>query len=266
MKMSFLALCFAFAGIAQAQTVATVGNAKIDLKDFNAKYKMVIENTTNPPAKELFLEDLVRYEMGLQEAQKQNIMKDPMVQERINQVLYQSFIEKEIGKKVNAINVSEAEMKKYYSSNPEVRTSHILIQFKPGAAGNEKVETRKRAESILKEVKSSKRSFEELVALYTDDIASKRSGGDIGWQTRVTLAPRYYQAAIELDKNEISGLIETEFGFHIIKLVEKNDYESANKRHIRQVVFDIKRKQIFDAYFAGLSKKYPTQKNPNVLK
>lgn len=243
-----------------AQNIATVGRANISVKEFEQKYKEVQQKSVvNVPSKEVFLEDLIRYEIGLQEAKAQNMEKDPQVQERYNQLLYQALIEKQIGKKVAQIKVSEEDMRNYYKSNPELRTSHILTEIPPNASSDQRAQAKKRAMEIYEDVKKSKKSFEELVALYTDDATTKRSGGDIGWQSRLTITPEYYEAAYKLKVGQVFGLVETLFGFHIVKLTGRNPYEKANKRHLRQVVFDVKRKQIFDSYFTNLKKKYPVK-------
>ncbi|WP_374031639.1 peptidylprolyl isomerase [Bdellovibrio bacteriovorus] len=229
--------------------VAQVGKKTITLEDFNKKYNEVKSQTINPPTKEQFLEDLVRYEMGVQEAEKRNLQKDPIVQDRFNQEMYKALLEKDIGQRVQKIQVSDAEMKAWYAKNPELRTSHILIEFKAGATPAQVAEAKKRATEIYEEVKKSKRPFEELVKLYSDDALSKQVGGDIGWQSRVTLVPNYYEAVVNMKVGEITGLIETQFGFHVIKLTGRRSFENANKRQIRAAVFDEKRKQVFNDYF-----------------
>ena len=112
--------------------VATVGTKKITVDDFNKKFNEVKAMTINPPTKAQFLEDLVRYEMGVQEAEKRDLAKDPVVQDRMKQELYKALLEKELGQKVQKIQVSDKEMEAYYKNNPEIRTSHILIEFKTG--------------------------------------------------------------------------------------------------------------------------------------
>jgi peptidyl-prolyl cis-trans isomerase C/peptidyl-prolyl cis-trans isomerase D len=209
---------------------------------------------------------LVRYKLGLIEAEKRKIKDDPIVQERIRQEIYKGLLEKELGDKINAIKVTEDDMKAYYKHNPELRTSHILIEIKPGATPEERGAAKKRATEILSEVKKSAKPFEELVNLYTDDVTTKPVGGDIGWQTRITVAPTYYDAAARLRLGEISGLIETEFGFHIIKLTGRNSYQKANKRKLRAAVFDEKKKDIFDKYFAHLKTEHKIQVYKSALK
>lgn len=252
---------------ASSQILATVGSKKISLDEFNRKYKEVTAQVlVNPPSKKTFLEDLIRYEMGVQEARKRGLEKDPIIAEHMNQELYKGLLEKEIGKKVQENTVTEAEMRNWYSKNPQIRLSDILIEVKPGATATQRAEAEKRAKEILAEVKSSKRTFEELVRLYSDDITTKNLGGDVGWQSRITLVPEYYEAANKLKVGEINHqLVETPFGFHIIKLTGRRSYEEATKREIRMAVFDEKRRKVFDDYFSKLKKNYPVNVNNNLI-
>lgn len=255
-----------FAQAKGSDVVATVGSKKITLDEFNKKFNEIKSQTLSPPTKTQFLEDLIRYEVGLQEAAKRNLQNDPIVIERVQQETYKALLEKDLGQSVQKIQVSEAEMKAWYKKNPEIRTSHILIEFKPGATTAQMAEAKKRATEIYEEVRKSKRPFEELVKLYSDDPLSKQAGGDVGWQSRVTLVPSYYEAALSGKVNEIKGLIETPFGFHIIKITGRRTYEDANKRQIRAAVFDEKRKQAFNNYFDKLKKGYSIKANPNLIK
>jgi peptidyl-prolyl cis-trans isomerase C/peptidyl-prolyl cis-trans isomerase D len=246
---------------AKDEVVAQVGSKKITLGDFNKKYSEVKAQSLNPPSRALFLEDLIRYEIGLQEAEKRGLEKDPVVQDRMRQELYKALLEKELGDKVQKTPVSQAEMESYYKKNPELRTSHILIEYKPGATGAQKDEAKKRAVEIWEEVKKSKRPFEELVKLYSDDPLSKPAGGDVGWQSRLTLVPSYYDAALAMKVGEVRGLIETQYGYHIIKVTGRRSFDNANKYQIRMAVFDEKRRQTFNDYFDKIKKNYSIKTN-----
>lgn len=250
----------------KSEVVAQVGNKAITLEDFNKKYNEVRSQSVNPPSKQVFLEDLVRYEVGVQEAKKRNLEKDPIVLDQFSQVMYRALLEKEIGPTITKIQVSDKEMEAWYKNNPEIRSSHILIEHKAGATPAQIAEAKKRATEIYEEVKKSKRPFEEMVRLYSDDALSKQMGGDIGWQSRVTLVPNYYEALNSLKVGEIRGLVETQFGFHIIKLTGRKTFENANKRQIRAAVFDEKRKQIFNEYFDKLKRAYTIKENLGALK
>lgn len=249
----------------KGELLAEVGNKKISYDDFIKKFNDVKAQSVNPPTKIQFLEDLIRYEVGVQEAEKRQLDKDPVVQDRMRQELYKSLIEKELGDKVQKLAVSEADMAEFYKKNPEIKTSHILIEFKPSATAEQKAEAKKRALEIYEEVKKSKRPFEELVKLYSDDPLSKQAGGDVGWQSRVTLVPSYYDTVLAMKVGEMRGLVETPFGFHIVKVTGRRAYENANKRQLRAAVFDEKRRQLFNEYFEKVKKGYNIKTNSKLL-
>jgi peptidyl-prolyl cis-trans isomerase C/peptidyl-prolyl cis-trans isomerase D len=183
----------------------------------------------------------------------------------MQQELYKSLLEKELADKVQKISITEKELQEYYKKNPEIRSSHILIELKPGATPEQKAEARKRAEEILAEVKASKRSFEELVKLYSDDTLSKTYGGDIGFQTRLTLVPNYYDTLLNMKVGDIKGLIETLYGFHIVKVTGRRNFENADRKQIRMALFNEKRKDVFNDYFDKLKKSYQIETNPKLL-
>ncbi len=248
------------------EVVAQVGSKIITLEDLNKKFNEIKSQTINPPTKRLLLEDMIRYEVGVQEARKRNLEKDPIVQDQYNQVLYRALLEKDLGSKIQKIQISDKEMENWYKINPELRTSHILIEHKQGATQAQIEEAKKRAIEIFEEVKKSKRPFEEMVKLYSDDALSKQLGGDIGWQSRITLVPNYYDAVHSMKVGEVKGLVETQFGFHIIKLTGRRTFENANKRQIRAAVFDDKRKQLFNEYFEKTKKSYSIKENLSAIK
>ncbi len=247
------------------EVVATVGTKKITMEDFNKKYDQVRARAINPPTKQQFLEDLVRFEIGLQEAEKKNLEKDPAVQQRMREELYKALLEKELAQKVEKIQVTDKEMEAYYKKSPEIRLSYILIDLKPGATAEQKAEAKKRATEIYDEVKKSKRPFEELVKLYSDDTLTKQTGGDAGWQSRVTIPPNVYDTIASMKTGEVRGLIEVPYGYQIVKVTGRRAYENANKRALRAAVFDEKRKDLFNAYFEGLKKSYPVKLNSKLI-
>jgi parvulin-like peptidyl-prolyl isomerase len=252
---------------AESPVVATVGSKTITLEEFNKRYDEVKKRALNPPPKKDFLEDLVRYEIGIQEAEKRDLAHDPLIAERLREQLYTGLVEKDLAPKISAINVSEGEMKDFYKNNPEVRTAHIEIQVKTNATPAERVIAKKRAEEILADVrKAAKRPFPELVKLYSDDLATKDHGGDTGYQTRLTVFPSYYEASIKLKTNQISDVVETPFSFHIIKLLGVHSFADANKRQIRSAVFEKKKIAIFNEYFDKLKKHYKISVNEDTIR
>lgn len=254
------------ASFAQAQVVATVGNTKITLKDFKAKYDPIKKSTVNPPSPEVFLEDLVKFEMGVQEAERRKLQDDPNVKDLFRQTLYKYLVESEIGKRVDSIKITEGDMRAYYEKNPQIRISHIMTMLPEKATEAQIAAAQKRSDEIYKEVKSSKRSFEELVKLYSDDDVTKINGGDLGYVTRVTAAPFIYNVVGKMKNGEISAPVRTQYGFQIIKVTGRLTYQDADKSQIRAAVFDSKRAAIFEDFFAKLRPKYKVTKDEAALK
>ncbi len=265
-SLFLLALQLPLAFAATDATLVTVGNNKVSTQDFKRRFDDIKRQAMNPPTAEQFLEDMVRFEIGVQEAEKMKLHEDPLVKDRFKQVLYNALLEKQIGGKVGDIKISEKEMRDFYQKNPELRLSHILIELKENATAEEREVARKRAGEFLEEIRKSKRPFEDFVKLYSDDMATKETGGDIGFQSRVTLSPVIYEAAMKMKPDEVKGLIETKFGFHIIKLLERRTFDLADKHQIRAALFDDKRAKIFDDYFDKVKKSYKVNVNKEALK
>ena len=121
--------------------------------------------------------------------------------------------------------VGADEIKAYYESNvsrygePEQRrASHILIGVKRGAGDAEKANARERAEQILSQLRKSPGSFAELAKKNSGDPGSASQGGDLGFFSRGMMARPFEDAAFRLKPNQISDLVESDFGFHIIKI------------------------------------------------
>jgi peptidyl-prolyl cis-trans isomerase C len=127
---------------------------------------------------------------------------------------------------VKKVAVTPAEVSQYYQEHTEefrhpdlVRTSHILITVPGGATPEQERLARQRAESLLARAKKG----EDFARLAKDNSTdgSASAGGDIGLTPRGQLAPEYEEAAFSLPVGAISGLVRTQFGFHVIKVTEK---------------------------------------------
>ena len=250
--MNAIAIGLAFGLAAHAQTLATVGGTKITVDDFQKRLGEVRAKVVTPPSNEDFLEDLIRYEIGLQEARRLKLPEDPVIKERFDQVLYNSLLEKELGPKLDKVTVREPEMKTFYRSNPELHLAHILIDVKEDASVEDRAAARRRAQENLDEVRRSRRPFDELVKLYSDDPTTKDNAGDLGYQSRATLAPEIYDLALKMTPGQIKGPIESRDGFHILKLIDRRPYDLADKRQVRSALIDHARVELFNDFFARL--------------
>ena len=128
------------------------------------------------------------------------------------------------------IKISDEEMKKYYEDHKkdyykdEVKASHILVstQDKNGKplSDEKKKEAKKKAEEVYKKVKSGD-DFAKLAKEYSDDKSSAVNGGDLGFFSKGKMVPEFEKAAFALDKGQISDIVESQFGYHIIKVTDK---------------------------------------------
>jgi peptidyl-prolyl cis-trans isomerase C len=170
------------------------------------------------------------------------------------------------------INVTEEDAQKYYQENPnefetpeKVRVSHILIKPKyidpnvvPNADPNEaKAAAKAKAEDLLKQIKDGA-DFAEL-AKANSDCPSAPKGGDLGFFPRGETTPAFEKAAFELQVGQISDVVETEYGYHIIKVTghkdaSKTSFEDAKDDIIKQLT-QKKQSELAEEYIKSLKAK-----------
>src|SRR6202043_3171115 len=124
------------------------------------------------------------------------------------------------------IQVSDDQLKVQYQKNIQqyqvpnrVHVEHILFMT-VGKTDAEVDEIKKNAEDVLKQAKKVG-NFEELAKKYSEDPGSKDKGGDLGWITQGQTVPEFEKTAFGLDKGQMSDLVRTQYGCHIIKVLEK---------------------------------------------
>jgi len=133
------------------------------------------------------------------------------------------------------IQISQDDLRTYYNNHREqyrtpdqVKVSHILIKSPlPGPDGkvDEKglAEAQRRAEDILQQVKKSPAKFEELAKKYSEDPGSAKQNGSLGWIGRGQTVPEFEKTAFSLPKGQISDLVKSSYGFHIIRVDDKQE-------------------------------------------
>lgn len=128
---------------------------------------------------------------------------------------------------IPSIKVDDDEIKKFYDENAskfqgdeQRRASHILIGFGVNATSEQKAEAKQKAESLLAAIKKNPNVFEELAIKNSQDPGSAAKGGDLGLFGRGAMVKPFEDAAFSLKENQVSGVVESEFGYHIIKVTE----------------------------------------------
>jgi len=123
--------------------------------------------------------------------------------------------------------VNEADLKTYYEQNAsrfgtkeERRASHILITAPASASAADREKAKAKAEQLLAEVKKAPNTFAEVARKNSQDPGSAEKGGDLDFVTKGAMVKPFEDAMFALKKGEISGVVETEFGYHIIHLTD----------------------------------------------
>lgn len=124
-----------------------------------------------------------------------------------------------------SINPTEADLKSYYDQNgsklsgaEERRASHILINAPKAASSDERQRAKKQAQGILEQVKKAPTQFSDIAKKQSQDSASAVNGGDLGFFARGAMVKAFEDAAFAMQPKQISDLVESDFGYHIIQL------------------------------------------------
>jgi peptidyl-prolyl cis-trans isomerase C len=159
---------------------------------------------------------------------------------------------------------SEQDAKSFYEKNPDrfkqgekVRASHILIKVDPKAPPAAKQKARAEIDAVLKQAKAGG-DFAKLAQEHSQD-GSAAQGGDLNYFTREQMVPEFATVAFQLKPGEISNVVETQFGYHIIKVVDHQEakaipYEQVNAQ-IKEFLGSQKKQQHANAFIDGLKKK-----------
>jgi peptidyl-prolyl cis-trans isomerase SurA len=136
------------------------------------------------------------------------------------------------------VTVTPSEVRSFFSQIPtdslpffdsEVEVGEIVIL--PEVNTVEKNKARQKLESLRRRIVEDGEDFAQLAGKFSDDFGSARVGGDLGWTKRGKFVPEFEAAAYNLEPGEISDLVESEFGFHLIELLERRG-NSIHTRHI----------------------------------
>jgi peptidyl-prolyl cis-trans isomerase C len=196
--------------------------------------------------------------MKLTEAQIKGQLKEDLA--------IQTLIDKQV---VEKISVVEKDGQSYYDTHPEafkqpeqIKASHILVKVDPKDDPAQKAEALKKIESVQAKLKTGG-DFAAL-AKELSDCPSKEKGGDLGYFGKGQMVKPFEDAALALKPGETSGIVETQFGYHIIKLAELKaegimPYADV-KDQLLQYLKQEKIKAELDSYLAGLEKSSKIEK------
>lgn len=216
----------------------------------------------------------------LEDIRRRNSLTEEMLEKTLaRDGITLDFFKKEIEKKVQRMKLinhslkvelkpTERDLKDFYAKNADryrgietYRTSHILFHVPKGASEEEIQKAKKNCQKVLEKIRRGE-DFGETALLYSEDSSAK-DRGDLGYFKKGELLPAFEKEALRLGVGEVSGIVRTEFGFHIIKLVErkggeplpfesvkedvqKDYYEKEMEKAFRQFLTTLKQKSIIE--------------------
>ena len=172
----------------------------------------------------------------------------------------QQLIDKEVGDKVK---ISDEESKQYYDTHPEffkqpeqVNASHILIKVDENASEAQKAEARKKIQEVQQKLQKGE-DFATLAKTYSEGPSAPQ-GGNLGYFRRGQMVKPFEDAAFKLKPGETSDIVETRFGYHLIKVIDKQPEKTLAYAEIKDRLNELLKKQKLetevDVYIDNLRK------------
>jgi peptidyl-prolyl cis-trans isomerase C len=242
--------------------VVEIGKYKITIDEFENELKRYGKSqsfrdkldTLTEEGKKRVLENMIRENLFYIAGEEEGIKLSSEEEEQINRLKRYIIIRKYITEKLKEKPVTEEEMKDYYEKNkkefviPEKRkASHIIVSDE------------NKAKELLKKIKEGA-DFSQIAKENNID-GSKNKGGDLGWISKGYMIKEFEEVAFSLKKGEISDVIKTKFGYHIIKVEDIKPEEERNfeevKESIRKKIEEERIKQLEE----DLKKKYNVKVN-----
>lgn len=245
-------------GKTQGPTVLTVNNWSYTAADLEKDLGQELRRAprelqpffASKDGQKQFLERVARRELLMQEAEKRKLGEQAEVAEQVanlrRELMIRALIQDEIAGKVK---VEDKEIQEYFAAHPDeftgdtLRLRHILVQ----------------SEGEAKEIQgrlAKNESFDELAKKFSRDTNSAPKGGDLGYLGREQMLPDFARAAFALKPNEVSDVVKTPFGFHLIKLVDRKKGQPLTleqvKGQLQRRLMDERQSQRFQAWVKEL--------------
>jgi peptidyl-prolyl cis-trans isomerase C len=172
-----------------------------------------------PDRKRQFVDNMILNDLLYSEGQKLGYDKDDDIDKQVNDLRRRLVVQKVVREFQKPPEVSDADAQKYYDENPtlysttQIRASHILVKDEA------------QAREILQQVKADPSKFADIAKEKSTDKTSGQKGGDLGTFGPGRMVPEFERAAFALKQGEISDVVKTQYGYHIIMVTERKEGE-----------------------------------------
>lgn len=260
----------------EGKAIMKVGKEVITEKDLTNALEQLPEQYkeyySSEEGKKQLIERIAEQKMLAMEAKNMGLEKTEDYKIKLEQAketaLAQIAVKKNI---IDGVKATDAEIKAEYEKNKqnykteeEVKASHILIMVKEDMTPAQKQEARAKASDILKQATEGKVEFAELAKQHSASPEGAQNGGDLGWFSRERMVTPFSDAAFSAEEGKIiPNLVETQFGYHIIKVTGKRaagfkPLDEVRKQLEEQLLGDLRNKK-YESWKEEMKKKYKTE-------
>jgi peptidyl-prolyl cis-trans isomerase C len=254
--IALITTAFAVAQEKTAQTTADpvvirAGDVQVTKSEFEAALKTIpaeYQAYASGPGKKAFAEDYLRMKLLAREAEKHGLEKKPEVIQQLRLMRENALANAELNRIEESVKITDAELQKAYEekkqSYQQAKARHILIAFQGSPAQQQgkkeltEEEAKAKAEEIRKKIAAGA-DFAEVAKTESDDRGSGSRGGELGTFSRGQMVPEFEQAVFGAKSGELTPVVRTQFGYHIIKVDELktqslDEVKAELEREIRQ--------------------------------
>lgn len=206
------------------------------------------------------LDRYILFQLAVREARRQRLDRTPEVQQELDRLLYQAYLKKELSKKARQLEPSPAELRVLYERQPMIRLRHLVLFAKTD-------KQKKAAQTTLKKIQKALKAgvpFKKLVTEYSED-SSARFAGDLDFKGAERLPAPLYQAGLALKKGGISIPIQYENAYHLVALLDRQDFSKAPATYLAYLSSQEKQKKEKELLTASLSSLKKKAKVKNFL-
>lgn len=235
----------AAAAAGSGETVATYSGKKLTadavLKEMERLPPPSRAYLNAPDRKKQFVENIILNDLLFEEGRKEGFDKDEEIDRQVTDLRKRLVVQRVMRKYQTPPDVSDDQAKKHYDDNPnlysttQVRAAHILVK-------DEKLAT-----ELLAKLKAAPDTFAEVAKANSTDTMSAQKGGDLGMFGQGRMVPEFERVAFGLKVDELSDVVKTQYGFHIIKVTERKEGERKPFDQVKeQIKATLRNKQLQD--------------------
>lgn len=245
----------------EAKVLATVGGKPITEMDVTMLIMQMGQRASmydNPQGRAMILEQLINNKLFLMDAQKNLYEREPAFKEQFNKVKEEMLSRYAVQKAVERVRVTDEEAKKYFEEHPEEFAPEMTF-----SASHILVETEEKAAEIAEQIKSGELTFEDA-AMQFSSCPSKQNGGSLGEFGHGQMVPEFENACAALEEGEMSAPVQTQFGWHLIKLASKGmgkavEYKDVSEQ-LKNALMEQKQQAAYESKINQLKILFPVDK------